>query len=62
MKQEGVVCAWCPSENEEEPQEGQSHGICDEHSEALLLRYHWQRLERVPSYVERFADKEAEKQ
>ncbi len=45
-------CAWCLEEQGEMPKEEASHGICPPHSNQLLLNYQWQRLQKVPSYVE----------
>lgn len=52
------TCAWCleaqgllTPENQEE---GDSHGICYGHREQVELKYHVNKFNRVPSYVERF--------
>jgi hypothetical protein len=50
-----VKCAWCMVEDEEDPQE-ESHGICDDHAEMVLLDYYQGKFDSVPSYCERFAD------
>jgi hypothetical protein len=47
-----TTCAWCLDEQDETPQEGDSHGICQPHAEQVLTTYHWNRLQNVPSYVE----------
>ena len=39
-------CAWCHGSNEEN-----SHGICDEHAEELLIQSSQRQFDRVPSYV-----------
>jgi hypothetical protein len=47
-------CAWCGNP----PNEYGSHGICDVHAEALLMDLKWDRLQAVPSYIERFRKEE----
>lgn len=44
-------CAWCPGSDEDN-----SHGICDEHAEELLIQSSQRQFDRVPSYIERFRD------
>lgn len=51
-----TLCAWCIEEQGQEPQEGESHGICEEHAMQVQINYQWAKLQRVASYVERFAD------
>ena len=62
LTQSGTTCAWCIEEKGEVPQEDMSHGICGPHADQMLLNYYWQKLQRVPSYVEtqarRFAQEE----
>jgi hypothetical protein len=53
---ESAACAWCIEEMGETPQDGDSHGICEPHAEQMLVTAAWGRLQRVPAYVERFAD------
>jgi hypothetical protein len=45
-------CAWCGDPGDEFG----SHGMCDMHREQKLGGYHWGKLQKVPSYVERFKD------
>lgn len=51
-----MYCAWCIEEDGEEAQEGHSHGICDGHATQVQIAYQWSRLQRTPSYFERFKD------
>lgn len=60
MTQQAMSCAWCLEEQGEVPKEEVSHGICQDHADQLLLDYYWQKLQSVPSFVERFARGEAE--
>lgn len=57
-----TLCAWCIEEAGEQPSEDDSHGICTDHAEQVMMTYHWNSLQRVPSYVEQqaaaFADEE----
>lgn len=52
-------CAWCLEEQgtlESTSVEGNSHGVCQEHSDQLLYNFRLSRFNRVPSYAERFQD------
>jgi hypothetical protein len=51
-----TVCAWCQEENGDVVDEETSHGVCQAHSDQLLVNYYWQKLQSTPSYVERFKD------
>lgn len=57
---EATDCAWCLDEqgllNAENQQEGDSHGICEDHSNQVRYNHQVNRYNRVPSYVERFKD------
>lgn len=50
-----TICAWCLQEQGEEPQETDSHGICEPHADQMLANYHWNKLQSTPSYVEQEA-------
>jgi hypothetical protein len=52
LKEQATSCAWCLEEQGQSPQEEASHGICQPHANQLILNYHWQKLQSVPSYVE----------
>jgi hypothetical protein len=56
MAQVQTVCAWCISEDGEQAQPGDSHGICTDHAEQMLLEHYQNRFDRTPSYFERFKD------
>ena len=43
-------CAWCS----DPPADFGSHGMCDRHREQQLGGYYWNKLQKTPSYVERF--------
>jgi hypothetical protein len=45
---EKVPCAWCPIE---EPQEGQSHGVCEMHDEQMRIQSAQRQFDKVPSYA-----------
>ena len=62
VRPETMSCAWCLEEQGEVPQEDASHGICQSHADQLLLDYHWQKLQSVPSYVETQAESFAEEE
>ncbi len=56
-------CAWCLTENGTLQDQGSndSHGICQDHSDALLVNWYQNKFDAVPSYFERFQhDVEAE--
>jgi hypothetical protein len=60
--QQAMTCAWCQEEQGESVEEGSSHGICQTHADQLLANYHWQKLQSVPSYVERQAARFAQEE
>lgn len=43
-----VPCAWCPME---EPQEGDSHGVCEMHDEQMRTQSAQRQFDKVPSYM-----------
>jgi hypothetical protein len=52
-------CAWCLEEEgtlESTSVEGNSHGVCQEHSDQILYNFRLSRFNRVPSYTDRFRD------
>ena len=46
---ETILCAWCPMD---EPQEGQSHGICEMHLNLALLELEERRKKKEQKYEE----------
>ena len=58
--QEETDCAWCLEEqgllNAENQNEGDSHGICEPHSNQIRYNYQLGKFNRTPSYAERFRD------
>lgn len=50
-------CAWCLTASGQlgNQQEGDSHGICEDHSNQMLYNFYEERFNRVPSYVEQNA-------
>lgn len=63
---ETTDCAWCLEEqgllNPESQSEGDSHGICEPHSNQVLYNYHLGKFNRVPSYAERWQDGQFEEE
>ena len=51
-----TTCAWCLTDEDSEPAEGESHGICQPHADQVLTSFYWEKLQNVPSYAERFAN------
>lgn len=52
--QESPQCAWClVRQVAQEPQEGESHGVCIPHAEIEYMRY---KLSKVPSAVNEQAE------
>jgi hypothetical protein len=56
-----TMCAWCLEEQGEEPQDGDSHGICVPHAEQILMAAQWRKLQGSLSYVEQEAAEFAQK-
>lgn len=55
MEATTTICAWCTPPSEDDPQEGQSHGICENHRDEMLANYYLRKFDEVPSYVEQQA-------
>jgi hypothetical protein len=51
-----ILCAWCPPVAD--PQENDSHGICEDHADQLMLEHVQRQFDKVPSYVDREAFEE----
>jgi hypothetical protein len=49
-----LPCAWHMPQDQ--IQEGDSHGICDDCAEQILVTHYTNKYNSVPSYVERFKD------